>query len=93
MHHLAPFQHKPKRNTLPTAEILSDKKARAWVSMKKTWLPGFFFFNILIINYFFQYETIETHAGAFLPINISAVGSVESLQSLFHSKNNLFLCK
>ena len=34
----------------------------------------FFRFNILI--YFFKYETIETHARVFLPLNISAVGSV-----------------
>ena len=27
--------------------------------------------------YFFEYETIETHARAFLPFNISAIGSVE----------------
>ncbi len=39
-------------------------------------LPGFFCFNILIFIYFFKYETIETHARAFLPLNISAVGSV-----------------
>ena len=41
------------------------------------WLPGFFFrFDILIFIYFFKYKTIETHARAFLPLNISAVGSV-----------------
>ena len=41
-------------------------------------LPGFFFrFNILILIYFFKYKTIETHARAFLPLNISAVGSVQ----------------
>ena len=40
-------------------------------------LPGFFFrFNILIFIYFFKYKTTETHAPAFLPLNISAVGSV-----------------
>jgi hypothetical protein len=38
-------------------------------------LPGFFFlFNILID--FFKYETIETHARAFLPLIILSVGSV-----------------
>ena len=36
----------------------------------------FFRFNILILIYFFKYKTIETHAPAFLPLNISAVGSV-----------------
>ena len=42
-------------------------------------LPGFFFrFNILIFIYYFKYETIETHARAFLPLNISAVGRVLS---------------
>ena len=41
----------------------------------------FFRFNILIFIYFFKYKTIETHARAFLPLNISAVGSV-----LAHSK-------
>jgi hypothetical protein len=40
-------------------------------------IPGFLFcFNILIIIYFLNYETIETHVRAFLPLNISAVGSV-----------------
>ena len=40
-------------------------------------LPGFFFrFNILIFIYIFEYKTIETHARAFLPLIISAVGSV-----------------
>ena len=38
----------------------------------------FFRFNILIFIYFFKYKTIETHARAFLPLNISAVGSVIS---------------
>ena len=41
----------------------------------------FYRFNILIIIYFFKYETIETHARAFLPLNISAVGSVTQLLS------------
>ena len=36
----------------------------------------FFLFNIFIFIYFFKYKTIETHARAFLPLNISAVGSV-----------------
>ena len=41
------------------------------------WLPGFFFrFNILILIYFFKYETIETHARAFLPLNILSIGTV-----------------
>ena len=38
----------------------------------------FFRFNILIFIYFFKFKTIETHARAFLPLNISAVGSVIS---------------
>ena len=32
--------------------------------------------SILIIIYFLKYKNIETHARAFLPLNISAVGSV-----------------
>ena len=36
----------------------------------------FFHFNISIAIYFLKYKTIETHARAFLPLNISAVGSV-----------------
>ena len=37
-------------------------------------LPGFFFlFNILIFIYFFKDETIETHACAFLTLNIFAI--------------------
>jgi hypothetical protein len=46
--------------TLPTTEMLSGKNARAF----------------LIFIYFFKYKTIETHARAFLPLNISAVVSV-----------------
>ena len=33
----------------------------------------FFHFNILISIYFFRYKTIETHARAFLLLNISAI--------------------
>ena len=36
----------------------------------------FFCFNGLISIYFFKYKTIDTNARAFLPLNISAVGSV-----------------
>ena len=36
----------------------------------------FFHFNIFIFIYFSEYKNIETHARAFLPLNISAVGSV-----------------
>ena len=36
----------------------------------------FFRFDILIFIYLFKYKTIETHARAFLPLNISTVGSV-----------------
>ena len=40
-------------------------------------LPGFIFcFNISFFISFFKYKTIETHARAILPLNISAVGSV-----------------
>ena len=35
-------------------------------------------FNILIFIYFFKYETIETHARAFLTLNILAMGRVGS---------------
>ena len=43
-------------------------------------LPGFFLSNILIFIYFFKYQTIEFHARAFLPLNISAVGTVQELR-------------
>ena len=36
----------------------------------------FFCFNIFIFIYFFKYETIETHARAFLTVNILAIGRV-----------------
>ena len=36
----------------------------------------FFFLFILILIFFFDYKTIETHVRVFLPLNISAVGSV-----------------
>ena len=38
----------------------------------------FFRFNILICIYSFKYKTIETHARAFLPLNISTLGSVSA---------------
>ena len=37
----------------------------------------FFCFNILIFIYFFRYETIETHALAFLALIILAIGTVQ----------------
>ena len=40
----------------------------------------FFRFNIFIFIYFFKYKTIETHARSSLALNISAVGSVGSVQ-------------
>ena len=55
-------------------------------------LTGFFFrlkFNTLILIYFFKYKTIETHVGAFLPLNISAVGSVTTiLEESVHATNS-----
>ena len=39
----------------------------------------FFRFNILILINSFKYKTIETHARAFLPLNISAVGTVQNI--------------
>ena len=38
----------------------------------------FFLFNILIFIYFLKYETIETHARAFLTLNILGIGTVTS---------------
>ena len=46
-------------------------------------LPGLFFFNTLIFIELFIYKTIETHAHAFLPLNISAVGSVISDDDIY----------
>ena len=63
---------------------------------KNSWdLPGFFFrFNVLIFIYFFKYKTIETHARAFLPLNISAVCSVGDLVHFkFFLKYNFFVCQ
>ena len=45
-------------------------------SRNPTRLPGFFFlFNTLIFISFFKYETIETHARAFLTLIILAIGT------------------
>ena len=49
----------------------------------------FFRFNTLIFIYFFKYKTIETHARAFLPLNISAVGSVSSGVEFLCSEDGL----
>ena len=38
--------------------------------------PRIFFILVFKFSFFFKYKTIETHARAFLPLNISAVGSV-----------------
>ena len=46
----------------------------------------FFCFNILIFIYFLKYKTIETHTLAFLPLYISAVGSVIQLA------NKILIC-
>ena len=35
----------------------------------------FFLLNILILIYFLKYETIETHAHAFLTLNILSIGT------------------
>ena len=45
---------------------------------KKSWelFRILFLFNILIFIDFFKYETIETHARAFLTLIISAIGTV-----------------
>ena len=40
--------------------------------------PRIFFFNTLILIYFFEYETIETHARAFLTLIILAIAGVLS---------------
>ena len=42
-------------------------------------------FPFIIFIYFFKYEIIETHARAFLALNISTVGSVHSL--VLHMNN------
>ena len=41
---------------------------------------GFFLYNILIFINFFKYESIETHARAFLSLIILAVGTVQSIE-------------
>ena len=48
---------------------------------KKSWEPFriFFLLNTLILIYFFKYETIETHARAFLTLIILAIGTVQSI--------------
>jgi hypothetical protein len=49
----------------------------AFYQATSKWLPGFcFLFNIFI--YFFKYETIETHARAFMTLNILSIGTVHS---------------
>ena len=48
-------------------------------------LPGFFFlFYIMFFIYFSKYETIETHASAFLALIISAVVSVLGKHPIWH---------
>ena len=46
-----------------------------------------FLFNILIFIYFFKYETIETHARAFLSLIILAVDTVQPKEGLKNSPN------
>ena len=55
--------------------------ARLAVLFRRQLLNGskdFFCFDILISIWFFKYKTIQTHARSFLPLNISAVGSVKA---------------
>ena len=52
-------------------------------------LTGSFFpFIIFILIYFFKYKSIETHAGASLPLNISAVVSVTTILEGIHTTNS-----
>ena len=67
--------------TLLTADILSGKNVRAWVSMDFTLdkysAPRILIFSIAMgAVYSFYMKTIETHARVFLPLNISAISSV-----------------
>jgi hypothetical protein len=48
----------------------------------------FFFFNILILNYFFKYETIETHACAFLTLIILGIATVVG-----HKRSQIWLLR
>jgi hypothetical protein len=41
-----------------------------------------FLFNIFLFIYFFRYETIETHARAFLTLIILAIGTVDDITSI-----------
>ena len=41
--------------------------------------------------YFFKYKTIKTHARAFLPLNISAIGTVLCVCSDFPDKQSIDL--
>ena len=52
-------------------------------------MPAHFCHLIFRLQYFFKYKTIETHARAFLPLNISAVGSVSSGVEFLCSEDGL----
>ena len=59
-----------------------------WKQATSKRLRGYFFcfcFNNLILIHFLKYKTIETHARAFLRLNISAVSSVK--RSRFKNAN------
>ena len=58
----------------------ASPKKILWAKATPKQLPNgshdFFHIFSIIFNYFLKYETIETHARAFLALNISIVGSV-----------------
>ena len=77
-------------STLPIAEILSGKNARAWVAVlfSRQLLNGsqdFIFVLVFLFFYFFKkYKTIETHARALLiRLDISLIYKGLLIFSLF----------
>ena len=45
-------------------------------------------FNILIVIYIFEYETIETNARAFLTLNILSIGTVVGHVQIIHVRTS-----
>ena len=79
----------------PIHPILDPNWAGLAVLFSRQLLDGshdfFVRFNILILIYLFKYKTIETHARAFLQLNISAVGSVQYVLQQIYLTVNLVL--
>ena len=72
--------------TVPIAKILSGKNTRCLAGSSKM-APRIFIFSIVVGAEYLPYvKSIQTHACAFLPLNILAIGTVYSNEVILSSR-------